>query len=108
LRNKSFYLDDATLDSKKKLGAQDKDDNQNRRKEKYENYDNDDDEVDDNHMSLSSYADNRYSASALGPLENNYRTRERWSASPFLQPTQSFSLEDFLSGNDLPRSEYSK
>jgi hypothetical protein len=108
LQNKSFYLDDSTLDSKKKVGAQDKDDNYNRQKNKYENYDNDDDDVDDNHMSLSSYADNRYSASAFGPPENNYRTRERWPASPFLQPSQLSSLDDFVSGNDWPRFEFSK
>jgi hypothetical protein len=94
---------DSLLDSKKKVGAYDKD--ENRYKDKQENYD--DDEMDDYHPSLSSYGDNPYSG--FSPAEGNYRTRARWpsssSSSLFLSPPPS-SYDDFMNGNDLSRFEF--
>jgi len=97
------------LDSKKKVGAYDKD--ENRYKDKQENYD--DDEVDDYHPSLSSYGDSPYSG--FSPAEGNYRTRARWpspspsssSSSLFLSSPPS-SYDDFMNGNDLSRFEFPK
>jgi hypothetical protein len=106
LSNKLVYLGDSALDLKKKVAANDKD--ENRYKNKYEN--DDDDDVDDQHASFSTYADNRYSA--FSPPEGNYRTRTRWPTPAPAPPSQSFfpppssSYDDFMNGNDWPRFEF--
>jgi hypothetical protein len=102
---------DAATDSKKKVVDQDKDGNRHKNKHDNNNNNNnndddDDDDVDDSHLLLSTYADNRY-----GPSEESYRTRSRWPSPPPSQPALPVipsvsAFNDFIGGNDWSRFEF--
>jgi hypothetical protein len=103
---------DSALDSKKKIGAYDKDDDRKKDKQKY-NYDDDDydDRVEDNtYSALTANGKNRYST--FNQPEGNYRARSRWPSSSSagagasLLPLSPSSNDDFAHGNDWSRYEY--